>query len=165
MSIAIGIDLGTTNTCVGCFHGGKLEIIENKTTSNNTTPSIVSFTSKDHIIGKPPRISSLENTVYEVKRLMGRTSDEIINENIKRSYDVVNKDGWPHIQVTYKGEQTHISPEQVSSMILKEMKDNSSKHLGQEVTKAVITVPAYFNMARTFRMTKKKCIVSVRNVK
>ena len=102
MSLAIGIDLGTTYTCVGCYHGGKLEIIENKKTGGLTTPSIVTFTSTDNIVGKSPRNSSLENTVYEVKRLMGRTFDEINDEAIKRSYEVVNKDGWPHIQVTYR---------------------------------------------------------------
>lgn len=142
----IGIDLGTTNSCVAILDGGKVRVLENQE-GKKTTPSIVSYTENETLIGAPAarqRVTESQNTVYAVKRLIGRRfNDEKIQKDISQSpFSIVeskNGDAW----VEVRGKQ--LSPEQVSADILKKMKSVAEDYLGEEVTDAVITVPAYFN--------------------
>ena len=144
-NIAIGIDLGTTFSCVAFYQNGRVEIIENKSTGQRTTPSIVTFTKNERIIGKPSKMS--ENTVYEVKRLIGRKpSDQHVIDDTKRwAFEVVHKDSKPMVKVMYKDQLETFCPEQISAMILSKLKHVAELHLAQIVVDAVITVPAYFN--------------------
>ena len=151
-SYAIGIDLGTTNSCVSVWRNGSGEIIAN-TQGNRTTPSYVSFNATERLIGdaaKNSANSNPENTIYDAKRFIGRDfNDEITQKNMKDvTYEVVNEGGNPKFSVTYKGEQKKYSPTEISAMILGKMKDIASTFLDQEVTDAVVTVPAYFNDAQ-----------------
>jgi L1 cell adhesion molecule like protein len=148
-SPVIGIDLGTGNSCVAVFQNGKVEIIANQNGSR-TTPSVVSFTSTERLIGDAAvsnAMSNPENTIYEVKRLIGQSfEDEKVQNDIKRfQYNVINEDGKPYIDVCVHGERKKFSPEEISSMILIQMKETAEMYLGCKVTDAVITVPAYFN--------------------
>jgi molecular chaperone DnaK (HSP70) len=145
----IGIDLGTTFSCVGIFIDGKVEIIKNKI-GNNITPSFVSFTDTNILIGDDAKNnieSNPENTIYDIKRLMGCYFDEqSVQDDIKNfKFKVINKNGKPHIMVKYKNEYKDFSPEEISALILGEMKDIAEKHVGSKINKAVVTVPAYFN--------------------
>lgn len=145
----IGIDLGTGNSCVAVFQNGKVEIIANQNGSR-TTPSVVSFTSTERLIGDAAvsnAMSNPENTIYEVKRLIGQSfDDEKVQCDIKRfQYNVINEDGKPYVDVCVHGERKKFSPEEISSMILIQMKETAEMYLGCKVTDAVITVPAYFN--------------------
>ena len=147
--VAIGIDLGTTFSCVGIFQNGKVEIIANDQ-GNRTTPSYVSFTDDERLVGDPAKSivsSNPSNTVFDAKRLIGRKfHDESVQNNIKHfTYKVINKENKPNIQVVFKGEEKVFSPEEISAMVLGKMKEIAETYLGQEVTDAVITVPAYFN--------------------
>ena len=146
----IGIDLGTGNSCVGVFQNGRVEIIPNKD-GERTTPSVVAFNDTERLIGlaaKNQLALNPKNTIYEVKRLMGRRfSDPEVQEDIKRfTYKVID-DGHdkPLIEVEYKHETKHFTPEEISGMILGYLKQMAEEYLGYEVKKAVITVPAYFN--------------------
>ena len=146
---AIGIDLGTTYSCVAIYKNGNVEIIANDQ-GNRTTPSFVSFTDEDRLIGEAAKSmasSNPKNTVYDAKRLIGRNfDDKAVQDDMKHySYDIVNKNNKPVIQVKYKEEDKDFSPEEISSMILYKMKQVAEAFLGGEVTDAVITVPAYFN--------------------
>lgn len=146
---AIGIDLGTTFSCVAVYRDGKAEIIANDQGSR-TTPSWVSFTESERLIGQPAKSmanSNSKNTVYDAKRLIGRTYNDPVVQKEKDffSYDVVNKNDKPYIQVNYKGEEKTFSPEEISAMVLTKMKETAEAYLGTNVTDAVITVPAYFN--------------------
>jgi heat shock 70kDa protein 1/2/6/8 len=143
--LSIGIDLGTTYSCVAYYQNGKVEIIENKNTGQRTTPSVVTFTDNERIIGKPSRMS--ENTVYEVKRLIGRKFDDehVVNDSKKWPFKIINQNSKPLVQVMYKKKQEIFHPEQISAMILARMKEIADLHLAQTVVDAVITVPAYFN--------------------
>jgi heat shock 70kDa protein 1/2/6/8 len=148
-SPVIGIDLGTGNSCVAVFQNGKVEIIANQNGSR-TTPSVVSFTSTERLIGDAAvsnAMSNPENTIYEVKRLIGQSfDDEKVQCDIKRfQYNVINEDGKPYVDVGLHGERKKFSPEEISSMILIQMKETAEMYLGCKVTDAVITVPAYFN--------------------
>lgn len=148
-SPVIGIDLGTGNSCVAVFQNGKVEIIANQNGSR-TTPSVVSFTSTERLIGDAAvsnATSNPENTIYEVKRLIGQSfDDDRVQSDIKRfQYNVINEDGKPYIDVDMLGGKKKFSPEEISSMILSQMKDTAEMYLGCKVTDAVITVPAYFN--------------------
>ena len=144
--IAIGIDLGTTYSCVGVYKNGQVEIIANDQ-GNRTTPSYVAFTDKDRLIGdaaKNQANANPENTVFDAKRLIGRKfSDKEVQEDLKLySFDVVpDKNDKPQIKVN-KG---LFQPEQISSMILEKMKQIAENYTGVTIKKAVITVPAYFN--------------------
>ena len=148
----IGIDLGTGNSCVGVMKDNKIEIITNSD-GERTTPSFVAFTENEKLVGlaaKNQYAMNPKNTVYEVKRLMGRRFDDPeVQEDIKRfTYKVVNKNGYPVIEVEYKHNIQQFTPEQISAMILTKMKETAEEFLGCPVKRAVITVPAYFNDAQ-----------------
>ena len=147
--ICIGIDLGTTNSCVGIWQNNNVEIIANDQGSR-TTPSYVAFTETERIIGNAAKSQSAQNptnTVYDAKRLIGLNfNDEKVQSDIKHfSYDVKCKNSKPIINVEFKGEKKEFKPEEISSMILSKMKEIAESYLGQTVSSAVITVPAYFN--------------------
>ncbi|EHY65819.1 heat shock protein 70 [Nematocida ausubeli] len=146
---AIGIDLGTTNSCMSVMQNGKPEIIINKS-GGRTTPSIVAFTENELLIGETAANNARNdpvNTIYDAKRLIGLTyDDENVQKDIKHwPFSVVkgpaNK---PMIEVTKGGQQVKYYPEQISSMVLKYLKDCAEEYLGAPVNKAVVTVPAYF---------------------
>jgi heat shock protein 1/8 len=147
--VAIGIDLGTTFSCVGVFQNDRVEIIANDQ-GNRTTPSYVAFTESERLIGdsaKNQAAMNSENTVFDAKRLIGRKfNDQEIQKDMKHwPYKIVDKDNKPYIQVTYKNELKTFAPEEISSMVLVKMKEIAEDYLGEKVTDAVITVPAYFN--------------------
>ncbi|MEM7487837.1 MAG: molecular chaperone DnaK [Pseudomonadota bacterium] len=149
MAKVIGIDLGTTNSCVAIMDGSQPRVIENAEGAR-TTPSIVGYTESERLVGQPAKrqaVTNPENTVFGVKRLIGRRfDDEHLNKDKKNlPYNVVaggNGDAW----VEVRGEK--YSPAQVSALILQKMKETAESYLGEDVTQAVITVPAYFNDAQ-----------------
>lgn len=149
--IAIAIDLGTCTSCVAVFINDRVEIIPDTETGSRIIPSYVSFTDEDKLVGDAAKNQSTinpKNTVYEVKRLIGRKfSDETVKADNKLwSYSVTgDKDDKPLINVMYKKEQKQFHPEQISSMVLQRLKETAEAYLGHPVKKAVITVPAYFN--------------------
>jgi len=147
MSKVIGIDLGTTNSCVAVMEGTQAKVLENAEGAR-TTPSVVAFTDGDEkLIGQPAKrqaVTNFENTIFAVKRLMGRNfEDPTVKKDIESStFKIIkaeNGDAW----IEAKGKK--YSPSQISAFVLQKMKETAEKYLGQEVTKAVITVPAYFN--------------------
>ena len=147
--VAIGIDLGTVNSCVGVWQNGKVDIIANEC-GNRITPSYVSFTEEERLIGDAAKTavsSNSGNTVFDAKRLIGKKfNDPQVQSDIKNfSYKVVNKVDKPTIEVEFRGETKHYSPEEIGSMILGKMKEIAEAYIGEKVTDAVITVPAYFN--------------------
>ena len=146
---AIGIDLGTTYSCVGVWQNDHVEIIANEQ-GNRTMPSYVSFTDDDRLIGEAAKsvvANNPKNTVFDAKRLIGNNfNDPKVQSDMKHfSYSVVNKDNKPFIEVDFKGERKTFAPEEISSMILGKMKEVAEAFLGETVTDAVVTVPAYFN--------------------
>jgi len=150
MSKIIGIDLGTTNSCVSIMEGSQPKVIENAEGAR-TTPSVVAFTDDgEKLVGQPAKrqaVTNPENTIFAVKRLIGRNfEDPTVKKDIAAApFKIVNSekgDAW----IEAKGEK--YSPSQISAFILQKMKETAEKYLGQEVTKAVITVPAYFNDAQ-----------------
>ncbi|XP_057812991.1 heat shock cognate 70 kDa protein 2-like [Cryptomeria japonica] len=147
---AIGIDLGTTYSCVGVWENGRVEIIVNDQ-GNRTTPSMVAFTAKERLVGDAAKFqisSNPLNTIFDVKRLIGRQfTDSSVQADMKLwPFRVVTqKNDKPMIQVRYKGEKKLFAPEEISSMVLMKMKTLAEQYLGSEVKNAVITVPAYFS--------------------
>ena len=145
----IGIDLGTTYSCVGIFRNGSVEIIPNEL-GNRITPSVVAFTDDDRLVGEAAKNQAALNpkrTIYSVKRLIGRkyNDKEVQMDKKLLPYDIIDKDGKPYIQVETKGEKKLYSPEEISAMVLTKMKTVAENFLGTKVKNAVITVPAYFN--------------------
>merc|ERR1712180_240655 len=146
---AVGIDLGTTYSCVGVFQHGKVEIIANDQ-GNRTTPSYVAFTDTERLIGDAAKnqvAMNPVNTVFDAKRLIGRKfEDPIVQADMKHwPFTVVSDGGKPKLQVEFKGETKTFFPEEISSMVLNKMRDTAEAYLGSTVKDAVITVPAYFN--------------------
>jgi len=150
MSKVIGIDLGTTNSCVSIMEGAQAKVLENAEGAR-TTPSVVAFTDNDEkLVGQPAKrqaVTNPENTIFAVKRLIGRNfNDASVKKDIETSpFKIVNSekgDAW----IEAKGQK--YSPSQISAFVLQKMKETAEKYLGQEVSKAVITVPAYFNDAQ-----------------
>ena len=151
--IAIGIDLGTTYSCVGVWQNDRIEIIANDQ-GNRTTPSFVAFTDTERMIGDSAKNQAAQNptnTIYDSKRLIGRAySDKIAQSDIKQfPFKTIDKgNDKPAFEVQYKGETKQFLPEEIGSMVLVKMKETAEAYLGTEVKKAVITVPAYFNDAQ-----------------
>lgn len=150
---AIGIDLGTTYSCVAVMQNGKVEIIANDQ-GNRTTPSYVAFTETERLIGDGAKNQSAQNptnTVFDAKRLIGRKfNDRTVQTDMKHfPFKVVEgSNGNPEIEVIYKNESKRLKPEEISAAVLVKMKQIAESYLGQTVTDAVITVPAYFNDAQ-----------------
>ena len=147
---AVGIDLGTTYSCVGIWQNDRVEIIANDQ-GNRTTPSFVAFTDSERMIGDAAKnqcAMNPTNTVFDAKRLIGRRfTDSATQSDIKHfPFKVISKDAdRPAIQVDYKGEKKEFFPEEISSMVLIKMKETAEAFLGTDVPNAVVTVPAYFN--------------------
>ncbi|EHL03529.1 putative Heat shock protein SSB1 [Glarea lozoyensis 74030] len=146
---AIGIDLGTTYSCVANYEGTNVEIIANEQGSF-TTPSFVSFTDKERLIGESAKNQAAmnpKNTIFDIKRLVGRRFDDpTVKKDIESwPFKVIDQDGSPMVEVEYLGENKIFSPQEVSAMVLGKMKEVAEVKLGKKVSKAVITVPAYFN--------------------
>ena len=151
MGKIIGIDLGTTNSCVAVMENGEPVVIQNSE-GGRTTPSIVGFTSKgDRIVGAPAKnqmVTNPKTTVYSVKRLIGHRFGELTGEATKLPYKVVDNGADCRVEVEEAGSKKQYSPQEISAFILQKMKKTAEDYLGQEVTEAVITVPAYFNDAQ-----------------
>ncbi|EJD02373.1 heat shock protein HSS1 [Fomitiporia mediterranea MF3/22] len=162
-SKAIGIDLGTTYSCVGIWQHDRVEIIANDQ-GNRTTPSYVSFSDTERLIGDAAKnqiAMNPTNTVFDAKRLIGRRfEDAEVQADMKHfPFKVINKDGKPIVQVEYRGETKTFTPEEISSMVLTKMKETAESYLGTTVTEAVITVPAYFNDSQR-QATKDAGVIS-----
>merc|ERR1719163_437762 len=145
----IGIDLGTTYSCVGVYKDNKVEIIPNDQ-GNRITPSFVAFTKNERLIGEAAKnqaAANPTNTVFDAKRLIGRRyTDETVQKDMKLwPFEVRNNDGRPKIEVTVKGKKRQFLAEEISAMVLGKMKSIAEDYLGKEVTHAVVTVPAYFD--------------------
>eukprot|EP00850_Spirogloea_muscicola_P012256 SM000078S22115 [mRNA] locus=s78:565627:569655:+ [translate_table: standard] len=153
LGTVIGIDLGTTYSCVGVYKNGHVEIIANDQ-GNRITPSWVAFTDSERLLGEAAKnqaASNPERTIFDVKRLIGRKfEDKEVQRDMKLvPYKIVNKDGKPYISVIMKdGDSKVFSPEEVSAMILVKMKETAEAYLGKTIKDAVVTVPAYFNDAQ-----------------
>ena len=150
MSRVIGIDLGTTNSCVAIMEGKQAKVIENAE-GQRTTPSIVAFLEKEEkLVGQPAKrqaVTNPDNTIFASKRLIGRTfDDQSVKKDIERVPFKIIKSDKNDAWIEAKGKK--YSPSQISAFILQKMKETAEKYLGQPVTKAVITVPAYFNDAQ-----------------
>merc|ERR1711917_76592 len=165
--VAVGIDLGTTYSCVGVFQHGKVEIIANDQ-GNRTTPSYVAFTDTERLIGDAAKnqvAMNPTNTVFDAKRLIGRKYDDsTVQKDMKHwPFKVVNEAGKPKIGVEYKCEDKTFTPEEISSMVLTKMKETAEAYLGKTVTEAVVTVPAYFNDSQR-QATKDAGVIAGLNV-
>ncbi|CAF3002334.1 unnamed protein product [Rotaria socialis] len=167
MARAIGIDLGTTYSCVGIFQHGKVEIIANDQ-GNRTTPSYVAFTDSERLIGDAAKnqvAMNPNNTIFDAKRLIGRKFDDTtVQADMKHwPFKVISEGGKPKIQVEYKNETKSFTPEEISSMVLTKMKEIAEAYLGKKISEAVITVPAYFNDSQR-QATKDAGVISGLNV-
>merc|ERR1712064_242731 len=187
---AVGIDLGTTYSCVGVFQHGKVEIIANDQ-GNRTTPSYVAFTDTERLIGDPAKNQvainptntifdakrligdpaknqvaiNPPNTIFDAKRLIGRKFDDsTVQSDMKHwPFTVVDEGSRPKLEVEYKNETKRFTPEEVSSMVLTKMKETAEAYLGSEIKDAVVTVPAYFNDSQR-QATKDAGVIAGLNV-
>ena len=147
MGKIIGIDLGTTNSCVAVMEGNEPTVIANSE-GDRTTPSVVAFKGADRLVGKPAKnqmVTNPENTIYSIKRFMGRKYHEVTEETKMVPYKVTSASG-DEIKIDVDGKL--YSPQEISAIVLQKMKKTAEDFLGEEVTEAVITVPAYFNDAQ-----------------
>merc|ERR1711865_39853 len=163
----IGIDLGTTYSCVGVYKNGRVEIIPNDQ-GNRITPSYVAFDGDERFIGDAAKNQAAinpTNTVMDVKRLIGRKfTDDTVQKDMKLlPYDIKDKGGKPYVEVDVKGSRKMYSPEEISAMILGKMKEIAESFLGRKIANAVVTVPAYFNDAQR-QATKDAGTISSLNV-
>ncbi|KKY28860.1 putative hsp70-like protein [Phaeomoniella chlamydospora] len=167
MAPAVGIDLGTTYSCVGIFRDDRIEIIANDQ-GNRTTPSFVAFTDTERLIGDSAKnqvAMNPHNTVFDAKRLIGRKfNDAEVQADMKHfPFKVTSKGDKPVIEVEYKGEQKSFTPEEISSFILTKMRETAEAYLGGTVNNAVVTVPAYFNDSQR-QATKDAGLIAGLNV-
>src|SRR3981189_554305 len=149
MAKILGIDLGTTNSCMAIMEGGEPAVLENSEGAR-TTPSVVAFTkSGERLVGQAAKrqaVTNPANTVFSIKRFMGRKFDEVQDELKRVPYKIVKaSNGDAHVQVEVAGERKTFSPPEISAMILAKLKSDAEAKLGEKITQAVITVPAYFN--------------------
>merc|ERR1712188_158064 len=163
----IGIDLGTTYSCVGIYKNGRVEIIPNDQ-GNRITPSYVAFTDEERLIGEAAKNQATiqpTQTLFDVKRLIGRRfKDSTVQKDMKLlPFKIVEKSGKPQITVIVGGKEKSMAPEEVSSMVLTKMKETAENYLGKEVKHAVVTVPAYFSDAQR-QSTKDAGVISGMNV-
>merc|ERR1711988_506898 len=164
---AVGIDLGTTYSCVGVFQHGKVEIIANDQ-GNRTTPSYVASTDTERLIGDAAKnqvAMNPTNTIFDAKRLIGRQyQDSAVQADMKHwPFKVSNAGGKPRLEVEYKAEEKSFTPEEISAMVLIKMKETAESYLGQEVKDAVVTVPAYFNDSQR-QATKDAGVIAGLNI-
>ena len=163
MGKIIGIDLGTTNSCVSVFEGNEPVVIANSE-GKRTTPSVVGFVKDgDRKVGDPAKrqaITNPHNTVYSIKRFMGETYEQSRKEAERVPFKVVNENGYPRVEI----EGRKYTPQEISAMILQKMKKTAEDYLGEEVTEAVITVPAYFSDSQR-QATKEAGQIAGLNVK
>merc|ERR1719201_2235732 len=163
----IGIDLGTTYSCVGVYKNGRVEIIPNDQ-GNRITPSYVAFDGEERFIGDAAKNQAAinpTNTVFDVKRLIGRKfTDDTVQKDMKlMPFTIKSKDGKPYVEAEVKGARKMYSPEEISAMILGKMKEIAESFLGKKIANAVVTVPAYFNDAQR-QATKDAGTISALNV-
>src|SRR5436189_2990449 len=149
MAKVLGIDLGTTNSCMSVMEGGDPVVLENSEGAR-TTPSVVAFTKNgERLVGQAAKrqaVTNPQNTIFSIKRFMGRKYDEVQEEIRRVPYKVVKAaNGDAHVQVEINGQRKTFSPPEISAMILSKLKADAEAKLGEKITQAVITVPAYFN--------------------
>jgi molecular chaperone DnaK len=149
MAKVLGIDLGTTNSCMAVMEGGDPVVLENSEGAR-TTPSVVAFTKNgERLVGQAAKrqaVTNPANTIFSIKRFMGRKFDEAHEEQKRVPYKIVKAaNGDAHVQVEVNGERKTFSPQEISAMILAKLKADAEAKLGEKITQAVITVPAYFN--------------------
>src|ERR671937_373442 len=149
MAKILGIDLGTTNSCMAIMEGGEPVVLENSEGAR-TTPSVVAFTkSGERLVGQAAKrqaITNPKNTIFSIKRFMGRKFDEVFEEQKRVPYKIVKAaNGDAHVQVEVNGKPKTFSPPEISAMILSKLRSDAEAKLGEKITQAVITVPAYFN--------------------
>ena len=147
MSKIIGIDLGTTNSCFALMEGGEPKVISNRE-GNRTTPSVVAFTkSGDRLVGQTAKrqaITNPENTIFSAKRFIGRRLEEVENERKNMPFEIrTGQHGEAVIHAKFQ--DRNYTPPEISAMVLQKIKADAEHYLGEPVTQAVITVPAYFN--------------------